>query len=160
LQILIFSCIYIVGEVVEEQIMLYVPENFNAKEKAVYLKALVYVFNLSNQNKIKREYLLLQLQKANISQEKYEAVKSACKIETLIDNIRGLDNLRAQRFIIREMVMLALADQDVTDDEIRDIYQIAESSGISSEKVGDFFIWAAKGIEWQLEGIQLVEEDL
>ena len=39
--------------------MLYVPENFNAKEKAVYLKALVYVFNLSNQNKIKREYLLL-----------------------------------------------------------------------------------------------------
>lgn len=100
------------------------------------------------------------MQKANISQEKYEAVKSACKIETLIDNIRGLDNLRAQRFIIREMVMLALADQDVTDDEIRDIYQIAESSGISSEKVGDFFIWAAKGIEWQLEGIQLVEEDL
>lgn len=140
--------------------MLYVPENFTAKEKSIYLKALIYVLSLSDHNKIKEDYLLLQLQRVGISSDKYKEAKSVCKIETLIDNIRGLENLRIQRFIIREMIMLAVADQEVTDDEIRNIYQIAESSGISSEKVGDFFIWAAKGIEWQLEGIQLIEEDL
>ena len=58
------------------------------------------------------------------------------------------------------MIMLAIADHEITDDEIRNIYQIAEAVGVSGEKVGDFFIWAAKGIEWKLEGIQLVEEDL
>ena len=140
--------------------MLYIPENFNAKEKSVYLKALVYVLSLSGNNKIKNEYFLLQLKKVGISEDKIEKGKPVCKIEALVDNIRSLENLRIQRFIIREMIMLAVADQEVTDDEIRTIYQVAESAGISSEKVGDFFIWAAKGIEWQLEGVQLIEEDL
>lgn len=136
------------------------PKKFNAKEKNAYLQALTYILNLSGpDNTIKNEYLHLQIKEAGIPEEKFAASAVPDK-ETLIKSLKGLDDLRAQRYIIREMIMLAIADHEITDDEIRNIYQIAEAVGVSGEKVGDFFIWAAKGIEWKLEGIQLVEEDL
>ena len=37
---------------------------------------------------------------------------------------------------------------------------IGANIGIKEEKVGDFFIWAAKGLEWEIEGLQLIEGDL
>ena len=143
--------------------MWYVPEKFNTKEKAACLKALTYVLNLNNSistRKNKKDYMMLQLKALGISEDKYNDNQSICSYDNLIKTLRNIESLRHQRYIIREMIMLAVSDQEITDNEIRSIYQIAEVIGISSEKVGDFFIWAAKGIEWNLEGIQLIEEDL
>ena len=141
--------------------MIYVPKNFNTKEKNACLKALTYILNLNSaRRQARREYLSLQMKALNIAEDKYKETQSACKMDAVVKALQGLDNLRVQRYIIREMIMLSVADQDISDEEIRHIYQIAEAIGISGEKVGDFFIWAAKGIEWWLVGIQLVEEDL
>jgi len=141
--------------------MLYMPKKFNAKEKKSYLLALTYILNLNNpDNNIKKEYLHLQIKEAGIPEDKYLEVQSLCDQANVVRHLKSLDNIRVQRYIIREMIMLAIADHEITDDEIRNIYKIAEAIGVSGEKVGDFFIWAAKGIEWKLEGIQLVEEDL
>ena len=141
--------------------MWYVPEKFNTKEKTAYLKALVYVSNINPKDKkIKEKYLSLQLKAQGISEDKYLENSLPCSHEQLIKTLKSLENLRVQRYIVREMIMLAISGQDIGDEEIRRIYQIAETIGISTEKVGDFFIWAAKGIEWNVEGIQLIEEDL
>lgn len=141
--------------------MLYTHKKFNAKEQNAYLQALMYILNLSGpDNDIKRGYLQLQMKEAGIDENKCEDGQPRCTRETLIKQLKSLENIRTQRYIIREMIMLAIADHEITDEEIRNIYQIAEAIGVSGEKVGDFFIWAAKGIEWKLEGIQLVEEDL
>ena len=53
-----------------------------------------------------------------------------------------------------------LGDHELTDEEIQTIYQIGTCSGLKEEKISDFFLWAAKGIEWQIEGTQLVEDNL
>ena len=143
--------------------MWYVPEKFNTKEKAACLKALVYVLSINKSvaaRKAKKDYMLLQMKAMGLSEDKYDESQPVCSSDALIKTLRNIDSLRNQRYIIREMIMLAVSGHDIADDEIRNIYQIAERVGISSEKVGDFFIWAAKGIEWQLEGIQLIEEDL
>jgi len=141
--------------------MLYKPEKFHAKEKSACLKALVYILDLdSSQNNAKESYFLLQLKNLDISEEKYREIKRPVRMDIVVASLKALDNIRAQRFIIREMIMLVIAGCNIGDEEIRHIYQIAEAVGISGEKVGDFFIWAAKGIEWNIEGIQLIEEDL
>lgn len=143
--------------------MWYVPERFSSKEKAACLKALIYVLNLNSSisaHKAKRDYMLIQMKAMGIAEDKYDENQQPCHIDALIKTLKNIDSLRSQRYIIREMIMLAVSDNDITDDEIRKIYQIAEKIGVSSETVGDFFIWAAKGIEWKLEGIQLIEEDL
>lgn len=141
--------------------MWYVPDKFNIKEKTACLKALVYVLHINGEhNKYKRDYLEQQMRAMEIPENKYEENKVPCDYATIIKTLKSLESLRMQRYIIREMIMLAVSGQDISDDEIRSIYQIAETIGVSTEKVGDFFIWAAKGIEWRLEGIQLIEEDL
>ena len=141
--------------------MWYTPDNFHAKEKDACVKALLFILNIKGNNKqAKRDYIKLQMQAMGIAEDKYNIDTYHCRWESLIKSLKEVDSLRIQRFIIREMIMLAIAGQDISDDEIRNIYQIAEAIGISGEKVGDFFIWAAKGIEWRIEGIQLIEEDL
>lgn len=140
--------------------MWYTPENFRAKEKEACVKALIFILHVKGNNEqAKREYIKLQMQAMGISENKYN-IDTQCRWESLIKSLKDVDSLRIQRYIIREMIMLAIAGQDISDDEIRNIYQIAEAIGISAEKVGDFFIWAAKGIEWRIEGMQLIEEDL
>lgn len=141
--------------------MFYVPDKFNAKEKTACLNALIYVLNLNKRNiAAKRKHLAIQMKMMDIAEDKYDSSKPPCTFEALVKSLKGLENLRVQRYIISQMVMLSVADHDIGEEEIRNIYALAETIGVSSEKVGDFFIWAAKGIEWKLEGVQLVEEDL
>ncbi|MBQ8464944.1 MAG: hypothetical protein IJ545_02925 [Alphaproteobacteria bacterium] len=141
--------------------MWYTPDNFKAKEKAACVKALIFILNVKGKdNHAKREYIQLQFKAMGIPENKYNLDAAPCSWDTMIKELKNIESLRIQRYIIREMIMLAIADQDISDDEIRNIYQIAETIGISGEKVGDFFIWAAKGIEWRIEGMQLIEEDL
>ena len=141
--------------------MFYMPDNFNTKEKNACIKALTFVLHIHGaKNTMQKKFMLFQLKAMGLTEDKYDITQPPCKFEDLAKSLKNLDNLRAQRYIIRAMIMLALSDQDINDDAIKLIYQLAEEIGMSSEKVGDFFIWAAKGIEWRLEGIQLVEEDL
>ncbi len=57
------------------------------------------------------------------------------------------------------MIVMAVADHELTDTEMCAIYEIATGVGVKQEKINDFFLWAAKGIEWQIEGSHLVEDD-
>ena len=89
--------------------------------------------------------------------------RSAKKVKTageLAKDIKGIGDIKVKRFILREMILLALADHELTDEEIQTIYQIGTCSGLKEEKISDFFLWAAKGTEWQIEGTQLVEDNL
>lgn len=141
--------------------MLYIPNSFDAKEKLASLKALVYMLNINKKhNKNKYEYFLMQIKAIGIAESKYEECKNNCAYSDVVKSLKSLDSIRTQRYIIREMIMLAISGYNISDEDIRVIYKIAEDIGVSSEKVGDFFIWAAKGIEWRIEGAQLVEEDL
>ena len=65
-----------------------------------------------------------------------------------------------RRYIVREMILVAISNHELSDDEIATLYAIGTNIGIKEEKVGDFFIWAAKGLEWEIEGLQLIEGDL
>ena len=61
--------------------------------------------------------------------------------------------------MIREMIMLAVSAQELNEAEIMVIYQIGNAIGIDTDRIDDFFMWAAKGIEWQIEGDRMIEED-
>ncbi len=141
--------------------MVYLPKKFTVKEKRAYIKALSYILSLNlPPNTEKIEHLRLQIQEIGSSEKDCESLDHPCTIEALVKTLHAVEDMRVRRYIIREMIMLAVADHEISDIEIKNIYQIADAIGISGEKVGDFFIWAAKGIEWKIEGIQLVEEDL
>lgn len=133
----------------------------NEVEKRLYIQSLAYVMSQGNNDqKSKKDYLLAQMNDIGIPESAFKQFKSNCKEDFLIKELAQIKDIRAKRFILREMILLAIADHEVSDEEVESLHHIGRSIGIKEEKINDFFIWAASGVEWQLEGMKLVEEDL
>lgn len=141
--------------------MLSQSKDLTVEEKNVYINCLAYILNFDKAaTMVRKEYLENQIKDIGLSLKDFDKIKKKQKPEDIIKELKSISDIRSKRYILREMILLAIADHELTDDEIKTIFQIGTKSGIKEEKVGDFFLWAAKGIEWEIEGTQLVEENL
>ncbi len=141
--------------------MLFFSRDLSVEEKNVYLEALAFVLNIgTSKTEAKKEYMEAQMAEIGLSKKDARSAKKVKTPDELAKDIKGIGDIKVKRFILREMILLALADHELTDDEIQTIYKIGTQSGLKEEKIGDLFLWAAKGIEWQIEGTQLVEENI
>lgn len=140
--------------------MTIIKNNFNEKLKTIYMDALCFIFNVNKkQDEKKLNYLKAQAFELGFDLRKIKT-KNALAPEELIKEISQIDDIRIKRYLIREMIMLAIVDHELTDKDVDAIYLIGTQSGVSVDKIDDFFLWAARGVEWQIEGIKLTEEDL
>ncbi len=141
--------------------MLFFSRDLSIEEKNVYMEALAFILNIgTSKTEAKKEYMEAQMAEIGLSKKDARSAKKVKTPDELAKDIKGIGDIKVKRFILREMILLALADHELTDDEIQTIYKIGTQSGLKEEKIGDLFLWAAKGIEWQIEGTQLVEENI
>lgn len=141
--------------------MLFFSKDLSLEEKNTYLNCLAFILNIGkSNNEAKKEYMETQVAEMGMSSKDVKKIKKPLKGDDIIKQIKVIADIKVKRFILREMILLAIADHELTDDEISTIYKIGTKSGIKEEKISDLFLWAAKGIEWQIEGTQLVEEEL
>ncbi len=128
-------------------------------EKITYMRALLRVLNtekkLTEPNKI---YLHRQAEEINLSFADLRRIKSPATDEELLKDLKKISNSRLRHYIVREMIMLSMADHEISDDEMKGIYSLGMGVGIKEDKINDFFIWAAQGIEWQIAGERLIEK--
>ena len=118
-----------------------------------------YIAKKKKLNEKKLEHLKARAFEIGFDMRKLKT-KCSLKAPELIKLISGIEDIRLKRYVVREMIMLAIADHELTDKDVDTIYHIGTQSGVSQDKIDDFFLWAARGVEWQIEGIKLVEEDL
>ncbi len=136
-------------------------QDLSAEEQEIFLRALLYILNTDKNFKpAKNEYLVHQAKEIGFPMKKLSALKPALKPETISNELLKIHNVRLRRYFVREMIMLAISDHELTDVEMCNIYKIGTAIGIKQDKINDFFLWAAQGIEWQVEGVRLVEDDL
>ena len=129
------------------------------KQKGVLIDALNFVLNISGKpDKSQKEYMASQLGNLGIDIENALSRKSL-KAKELILSLQALKDTKFRRFILREMILLAAANNKMSDIDIKHIFEIGLHSGVKQEKIGDMLMWAAKGIEWHMEGVRIVEED-
>ena len=134
--------------------------DFNDHQQNVFLEALGFVLNIDKKaNQIKLDYLRMQAFEMGYDLRKLKT-KSSLKDIDVISRLNSIKDIRIRRYILREMIMLAIADHELSDTEVDTIYNIGTKVGITVDKIDDFFLWAAKGVEWQIESVKLVEEDL
>ncbi len=135
-------------------------KEFSEQQQNIFLEALGYILNIDKKpNPTKIDYLKLQAFEMGYDMRKLKT-KSSLKAADVISRLNSIKDIRIRRYILREMIMLAIADHELSDTEVDSIYNIGTKIGISVDKIDDFFLWAAKGVEWQIESVKLVEEDL
>ena len=133
-------------------------EDLSAEEKTIFVTSLLYVMDLSKNKRM--DYLLSRIKEFGFTEENLKKVKHAKSPAEIYSLIKGIKDIKVRRYILREMILVAVSHHELSDEEISTIYNIGTKIGIKEEKVSDFFMWAAKGIEWEIEGLQLIEGDL
>lgn len=137
--------------------------NMSDNEKNVYLHSLVFIANLEglkdSSDKIKKQTFMENHIKAlGISIENLKNIKVK-GLDGIVTDVKSIVNIKVKKYILREMILLAISDHELGDDEISKIYQIGIAAGIKEERISQFFLWAAKGLEWEMEGNKLLEEE-
>ena len=78
-------------------------------EKKLYIQGLAYVLGMNKQDpKQKKEYLLAQMAETGLSESEYKKIKCNCKTDALIKDLEQITDIRAKRYILREMILLSL----------------------------------------------------
>jgi len=133
-------------------------DNLNNSEKLIYMKALAFAANLGLKSPHTNKFVAEQADRIGFSFEKLKNLKKAKRPETISNELLKIKDLKLRRYFVREMVMLAIADHELSDMEMCNMYKIGVALGIKEDKMNDFFLWAAAGIEWQIEGERLIED--
>lgn len=136
------------------------PKNFDENEKNIYMKALSFMLSLDKKNTVEKlDFLKIQAVRCGFDCRKLKT-KSTDKISDIALALNKIDNIAIRRYILLNMIRLTIAGHELLDNEVDTIYGIGTKAGISVDKIDDFFLWAARGVEWQIEGMRIVEEDL
>ena len=133
-------------------------KELTAEEKTIFVTSLLYIMDLSKNQRM--EYLNSRLKELGFDTDVLKKIKHVKTPAELYGLIKQIEDIKVRRYILREMILVAISNHELSDEEISIIYTIGTNIGIKEEKVGDFFIWAAKGLEWEIEGLQLIEGDL
>lgn len=133
-------------------------KELTAEEKTIFVTSLLYIMDLSKNQR--KDYLNSRLKELGFDESVLKKIKHVKTPTELYGLIKQIEDIKVRRYILREMILVAISNHELSDEEISTIYTIGANIGIKEEKVGDFFIWAAKGLEWEIEGLQLIEGDL
>ena len=124
------------------------------------MDGLTFMLSLDKQKAPEKlEFLKIQALKCGIDLRKVKS-KSSAKASDIALLLNKIDNISIRRYILLQMILLSIAAHELSDTEVDTIYGIGTKAGISVDKIDDFFLWAARGVEWQVEGMRIVEEDL
>lgn len=119
--------------------MLFFSRDLSVDEKNVYMEALAFILNVGKSNNdAKKEYMETQMAEIGLSKKDFRSAKKVKTAGELAKDIKGIGDIKVKRFILREMILLALADHELTDEEIQTIYQIGTCSGLKEEKSATF----------------------
>ena len=132
--------------------------DLNGEEKLIYLEALLYT--LKKESDLRNDYIPKLAKELGVTVKELRKLGKITKPESISNELLRIKDVRLRRYFVREMIMLAIFDHELADEEMCIIYKIGTAIGIKEDKINDFFLWAAQGIEWQMDGIRMVEDDL
>lgn len=136
-------------------------DNMSEAEKIFCIQALKFVLQMEKRNcKDNEDYLKKKISEFGLTKTMLTGVPAIRSNAGFIKEAKNISSIRTRRFILKEMIMIAIANHEISDEEIAAIYELGMGIGIKQEKINDFFLWAAQGMEWQLEGIKLIEKDI
>lgn len=123
-----------------------------------FLKALSYIMKIEGDDDNKKAYIELNANGYGINANETGVFNNVDEDE-IVKGLNEIANVQAKRFALREIISFAYSDGALSDGETAAINKIAKRIGIKTNRVYSMISWAARGVEWNDDGIRLIVED-
>lgn len=93
-----------------------------------------------------------------VPETRVQEILSAKNTDEVVDAVKIIDNRRAALELVKEMCILAHADNELTDDEVLLIGRVGQAMGVELEKIEQISRWVIDRVIW-LEEAKLIFEE-
>ena len=146
------------NNVIMEHNMEYVAE-MSEEQRIAFMKALARLANADGRlDEEEKEFIREMALIYGIPKERVEEILNIGSDEEIIESVKVINNRRIALELIKEMCMLAHADNELSESKTLLIGKVGLAMGIDLEKIAQISQWVIDRIIW-LEEAKVIFED-
>lgn len=131
----------------------------NEEQRIAFMKALASLANADGKLDAEEVDFIKQVAIIyGVPEKRVEEILQAKNEDEIVEAVKIIDNRRAALELIKEMCILAHADNELTDSEIMLIGRVGQAMGIELEKIEQISQWVIDRVIW-LEEAKLIFEE-
>jgi len=139
---------------------MFVLADLTNEDKKNFLRAIASIIRADGDvDEAEKAYLATTASAYGLPEKSVTEVLNPPPLEQIIDALKKVKSARARRYLVRELVSVALTDGSIDDDEMDIVYSIGEALGVAENRMDEMLEWALEGYQWQLDGLRLVKQD-
>lgn len=136
-----------------------VLSKLNENQRVAFMKALASLANIDGKlDEQELEFIKEVAVAYGISKQRVSEILQVKNIDEVVENVKIINNRRAALELIKELCVLAHADNELTDSEIVLIGKIGQAMGVELEKIEQISQWVIERVIW-LEEAKLIFEE-
>ncbi len=131
----------------------------NDNQRIAFMKALASLANADG--KLDKDEIAFIKDVAviyGVPENRVEEILQINNVDEVVDSVKIIDNRRAALELIKEMCILAHADNELSDAEVLLIGRVGQAMGVELEKIEQISQWVIDRVIW-LEEAKLIFED-
>ena len=141
-----------------EQNMDYLTK-LNENQRIAFIKALARLANADGKLDDSEKEFIRQVAKVyRVSEGRIEEILNFGSDEDIVESVKIIDNRKAALELIKEMCILAHADNELCESETLLIGRVGQAMGIELEKIQQISQWVIDRIIWMEEAKIIFEE--
>lgn len=132
----------------------------NEDQRIAFMKALARLARADgNLDKDERGFIFEVAKIYKVPEARIEEILSCNKDDDIVESVRIIDNRKAALELIKEMCILAHADDVLSESETLLIGKVGEAMGVELEKIEQISQWVIERIIW-LEEARIIFEEI
>lgn len=141
-----------------EQDMEYLTK-LNEEQRIAFMKALARLANADGKlDDDEKEFIREAAKIYGVPEGRLEEILKQGSDDEVVEAVKIIDNRRAALELVKEMCVLAHADDELSDNEILLIGRIGQAMGIEPKKIEQISQWVIDRLIWVEEGKIIFEE--
>ena len=131
----------------------------NEEQRIAFMKALARLANADGKlDDDEKEFIREAAKIYGVPEGRLEEILKQGSDDEVVEAVKIIDNRRAALDLVKEMCVLAHADDELSDNEILLIGRIGQAMGIEPKKIEQISQWVIDRLIWVEEGKIIFEE--
>ena len=123
------------------------------KQRIAFIQTFLYLAHADGKlSKTEKDFIINLAEAYGLSEKDRDEVLSVKDEATILKNAKSIKDKRAAMELIKELCVLAYADEGLTDKELLFIGKIGKATGVKPEKIEQISKWVIDRIIWLEEG--------